>query len=119
MRPADRRRQIQRVGNDLVQHYGKRKFYSVKQVRESNERLLIPIDFCCWSHAAFNTHSDFDAFHQSIGESCDYLGMKSDMLASVSKSDDASSWFNFDFDLSWIEFPDLDWSLFDFFDVDV
>ena len=61
---------------------------------------------------------DFDAFHQSIGESCDDLGMKSDMLASVSKSDNASSGFGFNFGLSWIAFPDLDWSLFDFFDVD-
>jgi hypothetical protein len=86
-------------------------------VKEANERQCIPFDFCCWSHAAFNSHRDFDLFHQSLGESCDYASMKADMLASVSTVDEAPSWF--DFDLSWLEFPDIDWSLFDFFDFDV
>ena len=117
MRPADRRKQIQGVGNDLLKHYGKRKFYTVEQVKEANARLGIPFDFCCWSHAAFNSHRDFDAFHESIGESCDYGVMKADMLASVSAVEEAPSWF--DFDLSWLEFPDIDWSLFDFFDIDI
>jgi len=39
--------------------------------------------------------------------------MKSDMLSSVSNVTD-SSWF--DLDLSWLEFPDIDFSLFDFLD---
>lgn len=119
MRPADRRKQIQRVGNDLLQHYGKKRHYTVREVQRANLRQAIPLDFCCWSHAAFNSHGDFDAFHQSLGESCDYLAMKADMLSAVSKTDDAASWFNFDFDLSWLEFPDIDWSLFDVFDIDV
>ena len=48
-----------------------------------------------------------------MGEACDYVSMKAEMLASVSIGSDAS-WF--DIDLSWIEFPDLDWSIFDFID---
>lgn len=119
VRPADRRKQIQSVGNDLLQHYGRKKYYTVQEVRRANEQQGISPDFACWSHAAFNSHADFDAFHESLGETCDYTAMKADMLSAVSKTDDAASWFNFDFDLSWLEFPDLDWSIFDFFDVDI
>jgi len=36
------------------------------------------------------------------------------MLLSVSNAAD-TSWF--DVDLSWLEFPDIDWSIFDFFDL--
>jgi hypothetical protein len=83
---------------------------------DANRRQGIGADFFCWSHAAFNSHGDFDAYHRSIGEDCDYASMKAEMLASVSSVDDAS-WF--DIDLSWLEFPDVDWSIFDFFNVDL
>ena len=111
--PADRRKQVQLVGSDLVKHYGKKPYYSVQEVKDANRRQNINYDVGCWSHATFNTHSDFDSYHQSIGESCDYVAMKSDMLSSVSAATD-TSWF--DFDLSWLEFPDIDFSIFDFFD---
>ena len=111
--PRDKQAQAKRVGDDLVKHHGKRKFYSVEQVRAANQRCNIPIDVGCWSHALFNTHNDFDRIHQASGEACDYLAMKKEMLESLSIGS-PSSWF--DFDLSWLEFPDLDWSVFDFFD---
>lgn len=111
--PADRRKQVQVVGNDLVKHYGKKPFYSVQQVKAANSRQNINIDVACWSHAAFNTHADFDDYHRSIGENCDYASMKSEMLSSISNTTEGS-WF--DFDLSWLEFPDIDWSIFDFID---
>ncbi|MBL8850369.1 MAG: hypothetical protein JNG89_11880 [Planctomycetaceae bacterium] len=119
MPPADRRRQIQRVGKDLMQHYGRKKYYTVDEVKQANLRQCISLDFWCWSHAMFNSHHDFDALHLSLGEACNYASMKSDMLSAVSGAVDATSWFDFDFDLSWIEFPDLDWSIFDIFDVDL
>jgi predicted Co/Zn/Cd cation transporter (cation efflux family) len=112
--PTDRRRQVQLVGNDLVKHYGKKRYYSVEEVKKAHQRQKIDIDLVCWSHASFNSHKDFDDYHQSIGESCDYVSMKSDMLSSVSTASD-TSWF--DIDLSWLEFPDIDFSLFDFFDL--
>ena len=112
--PADRRRQVRLVGNDLLKHYGKKRYYTVNEVRDANRRQHIGIDFVCWSHASFNSHKDFDDHHHSIGESCDYVSMKSEMLSSVSTASD-TSWF--DIDLSWLEFPDIDFSLFDFFDL--
>lgn len=111
----ERRRHVQRVGNDLVRHHGKRKYYTVEQVREANQRQKIDIDLACWSHAFFNSHADFDRYHLELGEACDYAAMKAEMLASVS-DDSAAAWFDIDLDLSWLEFPDIDWSIFDFLD---
>lgn len=113
--PRDKRDQAKRVGDDLVRHHGKRPFYTVEQVRAANRRNGVGLDVACWSHALFNTHEDFDRLHQAAGEACDYLAMKQEMLVSLSSGEPAD-WFNFDFDLSWIEFPDLDWSIFDVFD---
>jgi hypothetical protein len=114
--PDDRRDQVKRVGDDLVKQYGKKSFYTVEEVKQSNRRCNISLDFGCWSHATFNTHKDFDAFHHSIGEQCDYVSMKSEMLSSVSSPGDTSI-LGFDFDLSWLDFPNIDLSIFDFFDV--
>lgn len=111
--PRDKQAQAKRVGDDLVQHHGKRKFYSVEQVRAANLRCNIPLDVACWSHALFNAHYDFDRIHHAAGEACDYLAMKKEMLGSLSIGK-PTTWF--DFDLSWLEFPDIDWSIFDFFD---
>lgn len=111
--PKDKRLQAKRVGDDLIRNYGKRKFYTIDQVRDANRRAGVNIDVACWSHAMFNSHSDFDQLHVASGEACDYIAMKSEMLHAVA-SETSSAWF--DFDLSWLEFPDLDISIFDFFD---
>lgn len=108
--PANKCRQAKLVGDDLVRHHGKRKFYSVSEVRAANQRCRIEPDVACWSHALFNTHHDFDLLHAAAGEACDYLAMKKAMLESVS-SPGTSGWF--DFDLSWLEFPDIDLSIFE------
>ena len=113
--PADKQRQVKVVGEDLMKHHGKRRFYSTAQVRAANERCGIHIDYVCWSYAVFGTHYDFDRLHAGVGGACDYLAMKRDMLESVA-TDATSGWFDFDFDLSWIDFPDIDWSIFDVFD---
>jgi hypothetical protein len=113
IKPEDRRQQVRLVGNDLVKHYGKKPHYSVQEVKAANQRQGIDADWVCWSFSVFNTCQDFEQYHLSIGENCDYAAMKSEMLSSVSDATDVS-WF--DFDLSWLEFPDIDWSLFDFID---
>ena len=112
--PTDKKAQAKRVGDDLVRHYGKRKFYTVEQVREANRRKAIGIDVACWSHAMFNSHSDFDQLHAAAGDACDYFAMKSQMLRAVA-TEESGNWF--DWDLSWLDFPDLDISIFDFFDL--
>lgn len=118
-RPLQARRQIQKVGDDLVRHHGKQRFYSVRQVREANQRQGIDFDLGCWSHAFFNSHADFDQLHAGAVASCDYAGMKAELTAALSAGGGGadSSWFDVDWDLSWLELPDLDWPLFDFFDL--
>ena len=110
IKPEDRRKQIRLVGNDLVKSYGKKRYYTVREVQHANRRQAIDLDVSCWSHAFFNTRHDFNEHHEKMGEACDYSAMKREMLDSVSSSSD-SSWF--DFDSSWLEFPDIDWSIFD------
>jgi hypothetical protein len=112
--PADRRHQVSVVGNDLVRHYGKKENYSVQEVKNANRRQGINVDVGCWSHAVFNTHTDFDQYHETLGETCDYASMKSDMLSSVSSASNTTDTSWFDIDLSWLSFPDIDFSFFDF-----
>jgi hypothetical protein len=112
--PSDRRHQVSVVGNDLVRHYGKKENYSVQEVKNANRRQGINVDVACWSHAVFNTHTDFDQYHETLGETCDYASMKSDMLSSVSSSSNTTDISWFDIDLSWLSFPDIDFSFFDF-----
>ena len=111
--PRDKKEQAKRVGDDLVRHHGKRKFYTVDQVREANRRTGVALDAACWSHAMFNSREDFDRLHAAAGEACDYAAMKAQMLRAVA-SEPSAGWF--DWDLSWLDFPDLDFSIFDFFD---
>lgn len=85
--PADRRRQICLVGKDLLKRHGKRNFYAVQEVKNANRRQGISYDFACWSHAFFNSHEDFDAYHQRLGESCDYVAMKKEMAESLAGVD--------------------------------
>jgi hypothetical protein len=113
--PEDKKHQAKIIGEDLISHYGKKKFYSVEEVKAANKRCDIPIDLACWSHALFNSHEDFDVYHQSMGEACDYAAMKQEMVAAISRdSVEATNWL--DIDLSWLDFPEIDFSIFDFID---
>lgn len=47
--PNDRRDQVKRIGEDLVRHYGKKRYYSVQEVKDANRRCNISADFGCWS----------------------------------------------------------------------
>jgi hypothetical protein len=114
IKPEDRRTQLKLVGNDLIKNYGKKKYYSVMEVKNANKRQGVSLDVGCWSHAFFNSHGDFDDFHRKMGEECDYVALKSEMLTSLSLPVESSSLF--DIDLSWLELPNVDFSVFDFFD---
>ncbi len=74
--------------------------------------LDYPIDYFCWGHAVFNAAIDFHRYHQSIGETCNQAEMKAEMGNAFTEAADGS-WF--DIDLSWLEWPDIDFSsIFDF-----
>jgi len=105
-----RSRQLGLVGRDLSQHYGNKLFYSADEVKSANRRQGVAPDFGCWSYAAFNSRDDFDTYHRSVGESCDFVAMKAEIFRSARPAANVSS---FDPDLSWFDwFPDwpsIDW----------
>ena len=105
------------IVEDLVHTHGKQLSYSQKQIRTSLDKRKFDVDIHCWAYCLYMDHGGFDTYHQSIGESCDYGEMKSSMVSAATEHA-SDSWFDFDFDLSWMEFPDFDFlDLFDFIDL--
>jgi hypothetical protein len=113
--PTDRRAFGKAVGEDLVAHHGKKKYYSVKEIKSSTRRLNYPVDWDCWAFSLFMSAPDFNTYHKSTGEPCDLAKMKSEMTAALT---DGASWAWFDIDFSWLDWPDIDLSdIFDLFDI--
>ena len=103
------------VGDVLVKNYGKQKYYKPAQIKYASRKTSYDIDWHCWAMVLYSSRSDFDAYHQKIGEVCDYTSMKAEMMLAVTDGV-SESWFDFDFDLSWLEWPDFDLSdIFDMF----
>jgi hypothetical protein len=113
-KPTDLRAFGKAVGDDLIKHHGKHPYYSVKQIRRSVKRLDFPLDWDCWAYALYSSPADFEAQHAATGEVCDYAAMKSEMFSAMTDGA-SSSWF--DLDMSWLEWPDIDFSsIFDSID---
>jgi len=113
--PTDKKAYGKAVGEILVRKHGKRKYYSPQQVKQASAQSRYNVDWDCWAMCLFTSPSDFNAYHAEIGETCDYAAMRAEMTAAL--TDGASdAWF--DFDLSWLEWPDIDLgSIFDFIDL--
>jgi hypothetical protein len=112
--PKDKRAFAKKLGDDLVKHRGKKKFYSIAEVHSSLRRLTLPYDLDCWGFALYSSRSDFDRHHRSTREECDYDSMRGEMIDALAEG----AWSIFDIDLSWLEWPDIDLSsIFDFIDI--
>ena len=110
----EKRELTRRVGADLAARHGKRKFYSPSQIGESLRRLDASVDLHCWAYCFFANRDAFDAYHRTIGEVCDYVAMKTQMLSAVTAGA-SEAWFSVD--LSWLDWPgDALSGLFDFLD---
>lgn len=112
--PKDKKEYARDVGRILVKRHGKQKYYSPHRVKKASNDTKYAVDWHCWAMCLYTSPGDFTSYHDSIGESCDYASMKSEMAYAI--TDGASeSWF--DLDLSWLEWPDFDLpSIFDIFD---
>lgn len=112
--PEDKKAYISAVGKTLLQRHGKRKFYSPTQVRQASQSSKFDIDWHCWAVCVFSAADDFNAYHQALGEDCDYLAMRAEMACALTAEADIS-WL--DEALSWLDWPNLELpSLFDLFD---
>ena len=110
----DKKQYAKDVGKILVQEYGKQKYYSPNRVKRASKKTKWDIDWHCWAMCLYTSPDDFNRYHKSIGESCDYASMKGEMAYAITDGV-SESWF--DFDLSWLEWPDFDVpSIFDIFD---
>jgi hypothetical protein len=112
--PPDKRAFGKVVGDRLLKRRGKRKSYSVMDITEAVLDAGFSVDHSCWAYALYTSREEFEAHHAATGEVCDYAVMKSEMFAAMTDGA-SSSWF--DLDMSWLEWPDIDFSaIFNGFD---
>ena len=112
--PQDKKALIGNVGEELVKRHGKKKYYRPDEVRRASEARGYDVDVICWAYCIYTSPEDFQAIHDALGEVCDYVKMKSEVLTELS----GGSFELPDINLSWLEWPDIDLSsLFDWFDI--
>ena len=109
--PINKKEYITAIGKILVKEHGKKKFYKPKEIKKAhqNSNWVDVLDFSCWGMVMFSSHSDFDEYHKKIGEVCDYVAMKTEMLNGLSISL-TTDWFeipNLDLDASWLDLGDV------------
>ena len=115
LKPKDKKAFVGAVGEELVRRHGKKKYYSTGDITRAVLDRGFSIDISCWAYCIFSTPQDFKAQHDAAGETCDYVAMKSEVLADLAGGSDAFAWI--DLDLSWLEWPDIDLgNIFDWFD---
>lgn len=115
MKPSDRKKFVSDVGQRLVRDYGKKNYYKPEQIRKAASDGGYKDDIVCWAYSMYSSPSDFAAIHEAVGEVCDYVAMKSEVLADLATD---GSFLGIDIDLSWLEWTDIDLSgAFDWFDV--
>jgi len=109
--PDNKKEYISNIGKILVKENGKKNYYKPEEVKKAHRKSkwCDRFDFSCWAMCLFSSHSDFDNYHESTGEVCDYIEMKSEMLNGISVST-TSEWTEIpevDFDASWLDFGDV------------
>jgi len=112
MKSADKKAFVGAVGEELVKRHGKKKYYKPEEVRRAATARGFPVDIHCWAYCVFSDPASFRSLHEALGEACDYVAMKTEVLRDL-----AGGVFQLpDLDLSWLEWPDIDLSsLFDWF----
>ena len=112
--PEDKKAYGKEVGEILVKNHGKKKFYSPKEVKTASSQSQFAMDWHCWAMCLYTSPSDFESYHRSVGETCDYGSMKAEMTSALTDGT-SESWF--DLDVSWLDWPDIELSsVFDFID---
>lgn len=110
----DKKKLVREVGEKLVAEHGKKKYYQPAQVKKAILDLGYQIDYACWAYCIFTSPEDFRIIHETLGEVCDYVSMKSEVLSALAPG---GSFLDLDIDLSWLDWPDIDLgSVFDWVD---
>ncbi|WP_340199598.1 hypothetical protein [Ascidiimonas sp. W6] len=106
--PSDKKEYITAIGKILVEKHGKKRYYKPEEVKKAHResKWYATFDFSCWAMSTFSSHTDFDLYHQAIGETCNYTEMKTEMLQGLSASS-TTDWTDItaiDIDDSWLDF---------------
>jgi hypothetical protein len=72
-------RYIKHIGPELRKRYGVQREYTTDQVKQTVSNSLYSSDYDCYSFALYCSHDDFLDYHRTIGESCDYNSMRSEI----------------------------------------
>lgn len=116
--PPNKKEYISEIGKILVADYGKKKYYKPEEVKEAQKKSRFQdaleyaeyVDWSCWAMSMFSSHEDFDAYHLMTGETCDYVAMKTEMLAGITTSSSPIDWISMpdiDLDASWLDLGEV------------
>ncbi len=72
---------VRRVGRVLRVRYGKRPSYSPREVKQMLSEWGYSTGYDCYCLALYCDRTDFNSYHQSIGQSCDYHAMRQEVCA--------------------------------------
>ncbi|MCI0362414.1 MAG: hypothetical protein L0219_00940, partial [Phycisphaerales bacterium] len=81
---ADKRSLARKVGSGLVKEHGKKRHYTVQEVKAAARRQNFPEAWDCWALSLYASPSDFAEYHERTGEDCDYSSMHERMVEAVS-----------------------------------
>lgn len=81
--PSDKRLLAKKVGNDLVKNHGKKRHYTVSEVKAASRRQNFPDTWDCWALSLYSDPLEFAAYHQRTGEKCNYDEMHNSMAEAV------------------------------------
>ncbi|MDB6062003.1 MAG: hypothetical protein JWM78_2106 [Verrucomicrobiaceae bacterium] len=83
--PDEKKILTEKVGEALVKKSGKKKTYTVEEVKAAARGANIPFGWDCWAYSLYCDRTEFDAYHQAIGEVCNFDFMHGKMLEAVSE----------------------------------
>ena len=78
-----KKRFIHKLGPLLRNRYGRRKYYSHKQVLTTVHSQGWSGDYICVAYALYCSRDQFDAVHREMGEDCNYDDMRSEAVPSL------------------------------------
>lgn len=73
---------IQELPRLLRKDYGISKSYTSAQVIKTIERSGLNSDYSCYALSMFSDRMEFERYHESLGESCDYIELRSEVASS-------------------------------------
>lgn len=65
------------LGPALRDRYGEQPYYLPQAIRDTALYFMLDFDYICFAYCMFACEADFTRHHESIGEVCDYDGMRS------------------------------------------